>query len=189
MIQNEEDSGEKGITVNTRELDEAWEKGDRAEEIFYELKEKILEFPKWLTNTSLALLGFYLALLIQLKLSDYEVESFTTLIPLISLTFAVSIGFFIKFRYQFRKTVLKTFEMSNEFVGLLRILDNKFVGKGADLGITEEKEELFSEITDLYEELKSKVSDVSADLILIQFWLLAVSLTYIMAYLVRFLLE
>ena len=73
---------------------------DKKEEIAANLLkvavERIVKESKWFTSIGLALLGFFTALLIQLKLADIEPLNFNAIVALVPLVISLGAGFWIK---------------------------------------------------------------------------------------------
>lgn len=58
--------------------------------------ERIVKESNWFTSIGLALLGFFTALLIQLKLADIQPLNFNAIVALVTLVISLGAGFWIK---------------------------------------------------------------------------------------------
>lgn len=66
----------------------------------HKLANKYFSVTKWLTNVSMALLGFYIALLLQLKFNGNDITSFFSVIVLIALILSILVGLCFNFIYE-----------------------------------------------------------------------------------------
>lgn len=87
----------------------------------------------WLTNISIGLLGFFVALLLQLKFNDFSISSFLTISSLSFLSISVLMGLYFKIKYDFQKVI-------NQFIDFLN--DAKVLKHYTSKGVEHETEEL-----------------------------------------------
>lgn len=100
------------ITIEATMTERDWQKNEIYRELFgraQALADRIFNVTGWVTNVSLALIGFHIALLLQLKFNGSEVISYLTIIPLITLALSIIVGLVLKIWYQ-------AVEISQEFV-------------------------------------------------------------------------
>jgi hypothetical protein len=115
------------------------ESNKEPEDLSSEAKKKILELhkrvenlvdrmffvTKWMTNISLALLGFLVALLLQLKFNGTDIVSTLTILPLSTLTLSISVGFFLKLWYELIEISQEWINLKEEFLESFEINDEE----------------------------------------------------------------
>ena len=79
---------------------ERWQKLLSLNQKIHNLANKYFSVTKWLTNVSIALLGFYIALLLQLKFKGKEITSIFNVVVLMSLILSILVGLFYNFIYE-----------------------------------------------------------------------------------------
>lgn len=83
--------------------------------------DRIVNINSWCVNVSLALLGFHIALLLQLKFDDSDIVSFLTITPLVLLGISLIIGLILKLWFH-------AIDIAKEFIEL-----NKDAVKSLDM--------------------------------------------------------
>lgn len=176
-------SNSEEISVGKEEVGEDWERADKALKIFENLLEDGFRFSTWVTNSSLALLGFYFALLIQFKLSEVNYLNYTTFFPFGTLVISLLLGFYLKIRHEFRGAIAKLLEILNEIYKFTEAVGEKLAEKG-----TEKNEDDFpiEKLTSFLDEARY---DLPINLITTQFYFLAISVLWIVYCLIKFLLS
>lgn len=171
---------ESKVYVTKEEVGELWNVAEKSAKELSTLLDRIYQYSSWITNASMALLGFYLAILLQFKSKGeipYLVSSISILFLLCS---AIIIGFYVKAKYvitYWYRNYSERFENMGKFLSrTLEIFKQKgvSVGEKVDLDFTIEK---FEEAAKRY----------PIGLIWIQFILLSLSVLNIVFYLVRYL--
>jgi hypothetical protein len=180
---------ESEIVVKKEDLGEEWYRIDEVEKMLEDIKRRYLKEPTWVMNTSLALLGFYLALLIQLKLANYDVGNFGAMLPLITLALAIIIGFYIKYHFHYDTMIRDGLNAYKELFDFIKILDKKFIEKGAEPEFAKEHKDLLSKFNKIIDHIDSKIREIPHNLISIQSSLFTASLLLVAYYLIRFLFK
>jgi len=104
---------EKNITK------ERWQKLLSLNQKIHNLANKYFSVTKWLTNVSIALLGFYIALLLQLKFNDIEIRSIFSVVVLITLILSILVGLFYNFIYE-------TFDITRQLKEIKQVYNLNF---------------------------------------------------------------
>ncbi|MFH5884111.1 hypothetical protein ACG2F4_07350 [Halalkalibaculum sp. DA3122] len=95
----------------SNKIKEAERKFDKISEIIENLYIEIHQLPNSLTNLCLALLGFHVAMLFQLKLNEINIVSTFSITPLFLLAGSTLIGFYLKYRSFINKQYRKLIEL------------------------------------------------------------------------------
>ena len=167
------------ISVTKEELGDVWSYAENALSELKELHNRIYKYSNWLTNLGILLLGFFLAILFQLKSQGIIPSKFLAASVLFFLCCSIGIGFYFKIRYEVADWYSKI--KSN-----WKILTNFFKQAQSQL---EKKGAKFDEVPNMEIKLKSleKIQyDYPFNLLYYQFAALVISLISLTIYLVRY---
>ena len=128
MMKNDEN-----ISVSMDEIPEEYEKYKKAEKEMYDLASKIYSYSSWATNISVGVLGFFIAVLLQLKSENAIFNITNIIIALFFITASISIGFYLKIRYEIATTYKSLKNIIKTVLRFLKILTDKLIEKGADM--------------------------------------------------------
>lgn len=138
---------------------------------FESLFNQFYQIPNWLTNVSLAMLGFHVALLLQLKFNNIDIVTTLAIAPLILLMVSILIGFYLKFQYGMKVVFQNLIEQQENM-----ILLHKNIGEDKEK-IKESRERITT--------LKKKKMHIPINFISAQFGAFIASTIGVSTYLIR----
>jgi hypothetical protein len=119
------------VCVKREEIPDTWEKMEKAVKELEIFISKPFEYSKWITNVSLAMLGFYIAVLIQIRSQNLILNKSIPLFIIVLTFISVIIGLIIRLKYEI---ILESSRLDN-FLGVLAefltITKEKMEDKGA----------------------------------------------------------
>ncbi|WP_138431869.1 hypothetical protein [Fodinibius saliphilus] len=147
--------------------------------------ERLVDESKWFTSIGLALLGFFTALLVQLKLAEIQPLNFNAIVALLALIISLGSGFWIKL-YSMKDDIVKKLKPVIEGLVL-----NSIKEELEDINGFEIEEISDNEIEDKKgaEEIIDSISNsLPSGLIIIQGSTLFISVVSVFIYLMHFIL-
>jgi len=178
---------EEEISVSMDEIPEEFEKFKKTEKEFYDLVSTLYNYSTWATNISIALLGFFIAVLLQLKSADAIFGIIHIIIVLVILTGSISIGFFLKIRYEIIATYNSLNNSIRSMLNFMKIVNNKFVEKGVEM---ESLNETIDQILKTEIIKKPKVDSIlkkmPIKLVFFQFALVFTAVLYVASYFITY---
>ncbi len=173
---------DKKVVVTKDEVGPIWDNTKEQLTILWELFNRIYKYSNWVTNLGIGLLGFFFALLFQIKTNTkYSLEIDKLIIWIfIDLGLCISIGFYIRIRFEI-VDIYRKFKSGFQTI-------NKFINRTADL--LEQKGEEIGERVDLeikINKMDDFVKNYPIRLLIFQFLLLVISFVNISIFLFKFL--
>jgi hypothetical protein len=170
------------ISVTKEEVGPIWDKLDEQINVHWELLNRIYKYSHWVINLSLGLLGFFFAFLLQIKMKIDNSPPFinSAIIILVSLGLSITIGFYIRIRYEIvdiYKTISEGLKILFKF---LKRSAQLLEQKGAKLDI-----DLDIEIK--LDKMDKFAKEYPMNLLYFQFLLLLFSIINISIYVMRYL--
>jgi hypothetical protein len=170
------------ISVTKEKVGPLWDKLEEQINVHWELLNRIYKYSHWVMNLSLGLLGFFFAILMQIKMKIDNPPPFITsaIIIFISLGLSISIGFYIRVRYEI-VDIYKTFrEGLNIVFKFLKRTGQLLEEKGAEIDSN-----LVLEIK--FHKMDRFAKEYPMNLLYLQFMLLLISIIKISIYVMRYL--
>lgn len=173
---------DKKNVVTKEEVGIIWNDLEEQVTIFQKLLNRVNRYSNWVTNMSIGLLGFFFALLFQIKtIPGLTLQlSSTIVIIFICLGLAILIGFYIKIRFE----IIDIYKILKSMVKVLNSFLHKtiklFEMKGSKVG-----EQFNLKIEN--EKLDRLVYNYPVNLLVLQFIFLVISFVYMSIFLINFL--
>jgi len=167
------------VSVTKEEIGDLWNVVEKSTKELLNLLDRIYKYSSWITNVSIALLGFYLAILLQFKSKGEIPYLINSIFILLFLCSAIIIGFYLRIRYEI---IFWYKNFSDGFKNIGKFLDRTidiFKQKGISVG---EKVDLDFAVGKFEEAQKY----YPIKLIYIQFMLLSLSIFNITFNLIRY---
>jgi len=172
------------MEIKREDIKDVWDKTRNEIDRFKITFEKPYKYSIWLTNSCLGLLGFYIAVLLQIKGNSPLDRKFEILTILIIIIIPIAFGIFFRFKYE----VIDTYDSVKRFFHQIKLFleaaDKKFKEKGVVI-IDEKGIEEFNISWDFIEEWSKKPIFWG---ILLQFLFFILGLFFVIIFLLRYLL-
>ena len=120
------------IFVKKDEIKETWNSLEQTLKNINQLISNIHKYSSWATNVSIAILGFILAILMQLKSQNAIFDIHIILSIFICLGFSIAIGFYLKIKYEISIFYQSVKNIWQNTVNIINDISNKFIEKGAN---------------------------------------------------------
>lgn len=130
---------------------------------FFELVNRYYKYGNWITNISMSLLGFYIAILLHYKSINQAIIIYLAVPIVVLLIVSVGIGIYLKMKYDVKYKHDVLYKNAQKFI------DKKHI-KAADL----------------FYDLHSVFKHQPKPFVILQFWLVSIALIVIFGDLVRY---
>jgi len=131
---------EDSKSINRDEISNEWSELEESLLLVKEVLNKIFKFSSWVTGASLGLLGFYIALLLQIKLSQQSIPSIEIAILLIlPILLSIGIGIYLRTYYEILDSYNKIKDLFRALEKFLNATKSKFEEKGVKIEVEDAK--------------------------------------------------
>lgn len=119
----------KTPNVSREEIKEIWDRTESEAEKFKSLLDRPYKYSLWLTNVSLGLFGFYVAVLLQIRNTEPLQDKASTILTFIILLISIGYGIFARFKYEVLDAYRSTKSFVNNIWAFLKATNDKFKEK------------------------------------------------------------